>query len=122
MKIKVSAVSYLNSKPFIYGLEHSEVKNEIDLQLDVPSTCAAKLFEDKVDLGLVPVAVLPDLDEYHIITDYCIGADGEVGSVLLLSEVPLNEIKTILLDYQSMTSVVLVQILADKFWKIQPSW
>lgn len=122
MKIKISAVSYLNSKPFIYGLEHSEVKNEINLQLDIPSVCAAKLIENKVDVGLVPVAILPELEEYHIISDYCIGADGAVGSVLLLSDVPLNEIKTILLDNQSRTSVELVQVLANKFWKIQPVW
>jgi chorismate dehydratase len=121
-KIKISAVSYLNSKPFIYGLEHSEVRNEIDLQLDIPSVCAEKLIENKVDIGLVPVAVLPELEEYHIISDYCIGADGEVGSVLLLSDVPLNEIKTILLDNQSRTSIELVQVLANKFWKIQPAW
>ena len=121
-KIKISAVSYLNSKPFIYGLENSEVMQEIDLQLDVPSVCAAKLIENKVDIGLVPVAVLPELEEYHIISDYCIGADGAVSSVLLLSDVPLNEIKNILLDNQSRTSVELVQVLANKFWKIQPVW
>jgi len=122
MKIKVSAVSYLNSRPFIYGLENSDVKNEINLQLDIPSVCATKLIENKVDMGLVPVAILPDLDEYHILSDYCIGADGAVGSVLLLSDVPLDEIKTILLDNQSRTSVELVQVLANKFWKIQPLW
>ncbi len=122
MKYKVSAVNYLNSKPFIYGLENSEVKNEIELQLDIPSICAEKLEEDKVDIGLVPVAIIPELEEYHIISQYCIGADGEVGSVLLFSEVPLNEIKTILLDNQSRSSVMLVQVLAEKFWKIKPHW
>src|SRR5215217_7144760 len=121
-KIRISAVNYLNSKPFIYGLENSAIRNEIELQLDIPSVCADKLEENKVDIGLVPVAILPELEEYHIISDYCIGADGEVGSVLLLSEVPLNEIKVIQLDYQSRTSVLLAQILAEKFWKIKPQW
>ena len=121
-KIRISVVNYLNSKPFIYGLENSDIKNDIDLQLDIPSVCAEKLEEDQVDIGLVPVAILPELEAYHIVSDYCIGADGEVGSVLLLSEVPLNEIKTILLDYQSRTSVLLAQILAEKFWKIKPQW
>lgn len=122
MKIKISAVNYLNSKPFIYGLEHTAIINEIDLQLDIPSVCAAKLIENKVDIGLVPVAILPELDDYTIISEYCIGADGEVGSVLLLSEVPIHEIKTILLDYQSRTSVELMQVLAGKHWNIQPIW
>ena len=121
-KIKISAVNYLNSKPFIYGLESSDIKNEIDLQLDIPAVCANKLEENKVDIGLVPVAILAEMEEYHIISDYCIGSDGEVTSVLLLSDVPLHEIKEIQLDYQSRTSVMLVQILAEKFWKIKPQW
>jgi chorismate dehydratase len=121
-KIKISAVNYLNSKLFIYGLQHADIKNEIELQLDIPSVCAEKLEEDSVDIGLVPVAILPELEEYHIISEYCIGADGEVGSVLLLSDVPMNEIKTVLLDHQSRTSVILVQVLAQKFWKIKPQW
>ena len=121
-KIKVSAVSYLNSKPFINGLQHSEVLNAIDLQLDIPSDCAQKLIDGKVDIGLIPVAVIPKLKEHHIITDYCIGAEGKVASVILYSNVPLNMIKTVLLDYQSRTSVTLVRVLAKNFWKINPEW
>jgi chorismate dehydratase len=120
--IKISCVSYLNSKPFIYGLQHSPIKNEIDLQLDIPSECARKLEENLVDVGLVPVAALEEMDEYHILSDYCIGADGEVGSVLLVSDVPLQQIQHILLDYQSRTSVILAQVLAEKFWKIAPQF
>lgn len=121
-KIKISVVSYLNSKPFIFGLQHSEVINEIDLQLDIPSVCAQKLLNGKVDIGLIPVAVIPKLKEHYIISDYCIGAVGKVASVMLYSNVPLNEIKTVLLDYQSRTSVTLVKVLAKNFWKIDPEW
>ncbi len=121
-KIKISAVSYLNSKPFIYGLHHSEIINGIDLQLDIPSVCAQKLLDGKVDIGLIPVAVIPKLNPNYIISDYCIGADGKVASVILYSTVELNEIKTVLLDYQSQTSVKLVKILAEHFWKINPEW
>jgi chorismate dehydratase len=120
--IKISCVSYLNSKPFIFGLQHSKLAEEIDLQLDVPSECARKLEEDQADIGLVPVAALQEMNEYHIISDYCIGADGEVGSVLLASDVPLHQIQNILLDYQSRTSVILAQVLAEKFWKITPQF
>lgn len=121
-KVKVSVVSYLNSKPFLYGLEHAAIKKSIDLSLDIPSVCAKKLVEGEVDLGLVPVAVLPKLKFYQIVSNYCIGADGEVGSVMLYSNVPLNEIKEILLDYQSLTSVSLVKVLAVFYWKINPQW
>jgi len=121
-KIKVSAVSYLNTLPFIYGINNSDVINDIDLSLDIPSDCAIKLKNGEVDLGLVPVAILPELKEYHIISDYCIGADGKVDSVALFSDVPLDEIENVYLDYQSKTSVALVQLLAKKLWKITPKW
>lgn len=121
-KIKISAVSYLNTLPFINGINNSEVINNIELSLDMPSDCAQKLLDGEVDLGLVPVAVLPKLKEYHIISDYCIGAEGKVDSVALYSDVPLNEIENIYLDYQSRTSVNLAQILANNFWNITPKW
>ena len=121
-KVKISAVSYLNTLPFINGLNKSGILNEIDLSLDMPSDCAKKLLSGKVDLGLVPVAILPQMEEYHIISDYCIGAEGEVDSVALYSDVPLAEIETIYLDYQSKTSITLVQVLAEKHWGINPVW
>lgn len=121
-KIKISAVSYLNSKPFIYGLQHSSLKEEIDLCLDMPSMCAQKLLKNEVDIGLVPVAILPEMKQYFVLTDYCIGALGKVASVVLFSDVPLDAIETVSLDYQSRSSVLLVKILAKKFWKINPAY
>jgi chorismate dehydratase len=121
-KLKISAVSYLNTRPFISGMEKSGFVNEIDLSLDIPSLCAAKLLDGRVDIGLIPVAVIPLLKESHIITDYCIGATGPVRSVLLYSQVPLEEITEILLDNQSRTSVALVKILAKELWKISPKY
>jgi chorismate dehydratase len=123
-KIKISVVEYLNSKPFVYGLYKSgfAANTNVDIQLDIPSVCAAKLLEGKVDIGLVPVALLPRLKEYHILTNHCIGASGKVNSVLLLSQVPLAEIESVLLDFHSNTSVALTRILAEKFWKIAPVW
>ena len=121
-RIKISAVSYANSYPFIYGLKNHAVLEQIDLQLDNPADCARKLLNGEVDLGLVPVAIIPELEDYHIISKFCIGADGPVESVCVFSDVPLQKIETILLDYQSRTSVQLVQYLAANAWNIQPEW
>jgi chorismate dehydratase len=66
---------------------------------------------------LIPVGALPSLGDYHIISDYCIGTEGEVASVAVFSEVPMEEIDTVLLDYQSRTSVMLCKILFEKHWK-----
>ena len=120
-KIKVGAVSYLNTKPLLYGITRSEeLMNEIDLVTDYPSSIAAMLIEDRIDIGLIPVAALLKLKDYNIVGDYCIGAEGDVASVCLFSDVPLQEIKTVLLDYQSRTSVNLCKVLLKHYWKISP--
>ena len=117
MPHSISIVNYYNTTPFLYGLNHTGFQSQIKLELDIPSVCAQKLKNKQVDIGLVPVAILPELESYHIITDYCIGSVGKVDSVKLFSEKPLEELTHVLLDYQSKTSVTLVQVLNKHFWK-----
>ncbi len=119
-KIRVAAVSYLNTKPLVYGFEKGAMKDKIELLFNYPAKIAAMLKEDEVDVALVPVAVIPALRESYIISDYCIGASKSVASVCLFSQVPMNEIKGILLDYQSRTSAALLKILLKEFWQISP--
>jgi chorismate dehydratase len=120
-KIKAGAVSYLNTKPLIYGFEQGKMEDELELIIEYPSKIAVLLQSDEIDIGLVPVAIIPSLKEYHIISEYCIGCDGEVASVCLFSDVSLQEIENILLDYQSRTSVSLLKILLKEHWKISPT-
>ncbi len=119
-KIRVGAVSYLNTKPLIYGFEHGMMAESVDLKIDFPSKIASMLLEDEIDVGLVPVVILPEMKKHYIISDYCISCDGEVASVGLFSDVPLDKIERILLDYQSRTSVELLKVLIEQFWKIDP--
>ena len=92
----------------------------IELVEEYPSKIAKMLVDDEIDIGLVPVAIIPSLKEYHIVSDYGIACDGEVASVCLFSDVPLEEISTILMDYQSRTSVALLKVLLREYWKISP--
>jgi chorismate dehydratase len=121
-KIRVAAVSYLNTKPLIYGFEQGMMKDEILLVFVYPANVARMLVNDEADIGLIPVAAIPLLKEHHIISDYCIGADFEVASVCLFSEVPLEKIEKVLLDYQSRTSVALLKVLLKYHWKKQPEF
>jgi chorismate dehydratase len=121
-KVRVSAVSFLNTIPFVYGLKHADYLNDMDLSLDYPSRCAEKLINNQADIGLIPVAVIPLLQHPEIISDFCIGAVSKVRTVVLASQVSLNKIQKIYLDYQSRTSVRLVRILAQNYWKIQVEW
>ena len=119
-KIKVGIVSYLNTRPMIYGLERPPFNNQIELIEDTPAQLAEMLRKNEIDVGLIPVAVIPLLPEYYIVGNYCIAAEGEVASVCLFSEVPMNEIETVYLDYQSRSSVALLQWLIKEYWGIDP--
>lgn len=119
-KIRIGAVSYLNTKPLIYGMEQGMMKNDIELSLDTPANLARQLLDDEIDCGLVPVAVIPSMKEYHFVSDYGICCDGEVASVCIFSECPIEEIEYLLLDYQSRTSVQLARVLLQHYWKLDP--
>lgn len=98
----------------------SDILHAIDLSLDIPSVCANKLIENQVDIGLVPVAALLHIKDYHIISNYCIGANGAVDSVFIFSNKPILEIETLQLDAQSNTSNLLSKVLLKYHWKINP--
>lgn len=120
--LRISAVSYLNTLPFVYGIKHSGFLQKALLSLDVPSVCADKLIHGEADVGLVPVAAIPLIKNARIISDFCIGADGAVQTVLLVSHLPLAQIKEIHLDLDSRTSVALAKVLAKEYWNIKPHW
>lgn len=110
-------MSYLNTKPLLYGIKHHPVFNEIELVEDYPALIAQMLINGTIDVGLVPVAATVKMRNWHIVGDYCIGCDGPVASVCLFSDVPMEKIERVLLDYQSRTSVNLAKILLAEFWK-----
>lgn len=121
-KIRVSAVKYINSYPFMIGLRDGEVASLIDLEVCHPSECADRLISGKTDLGLIPVAMMASMSQPRIISDYCLSTQGEVRTVLLVSNSPFSEIRTIWLDYRSRSSVALCRILAKLAWKRDFKW
>lgn len=118
--IRISAVSYTNTKPFIYGLQHTPIIDKIDLSLDNPTDCAQKLIDDLVDIGLIPVAAILNLREWNIVSDYCIGAVGAVNSVFIFSNCEIKDVKSLQLDPQSRSSNNLARVLLKNFWKTEP--
>lgn len=120
--IRISAVSYTNTAPFVYGLRHSRIPEKALVTLDTPAACAAKLIADEADIGLVPVAALPFIPNYSILSDYCIGAEGAVNSVFIFSNLPVHEVLTLRLDDQSRTSNTLAKVLFKYHWQHQPAY
>lgn len=115
-KVKVGAVSYLNTKPLLFGLDRTGLSEEMTLTLDHPSNLATRLGRGQLDLALIPVAAIPSIPNAIIVSDYCIACDGEVASVCLFSQSPISEVTSVLLDYESKTSVALVKILLRRYW------
>ena len=116
-KIRVSAVSYTNTYPFLNGIRKSKVMEQIDLSVDYPSACAQKVIDDQADIGIIPTAALLSLPEYYINTDFCIGTEGAVDSVFIFANKPIDEVKTLRLDKQSRTSNGLAHVLIKNYWK-----
>ncbi|HHB79714.1 MAG TPA: ABC transporter substrate-binding protein [Saprospiraceae bacterium] len=119
-RLKTTAVSYLNTKPFLYGLFQSGLDQMLDISLDIPSECARKLSAGEADFGLIPVVAISEVENPVIISDYCIGADGPVRTVMIYSDVPIDRIQKLYLDFHSRTSVRLAEILLREYWQVSP--
>lgn len=118
--MRVTAVSYLNTKPLLYGLLSSDLHDELDIQLNIPSVCAQRLIDGEADMGLIPVAALPEIPDWQLISDFCIGTDGPVRTVCIYSQRPIEELDTIYLDFHSRTSVMLTRLLLRNHWQLDP--
>jgi chorismate dehydratase len=116
-KWRIGAVSYLNTRPLLLGMEQSPFNERIELMKAYPAQIAQALLDDTIDIGLVPVAVMPLLKHPQMVSKYVIGTEGEVASVALFSQAPMDQIKKVYLDYQSRTSVALAKILFKQYWK-----
>ena len=118
---RIAAVSYLNTIPFIYGIEHAD-DLRARLLLAPPSQCAENYRSGRADIALLPAAAVPSLRSTEVITSYCIGAVGPVRTVVLVSPTPVSEVRRVFLDAHSLTSVQLTGYLAAHRWKIAPEW
>ncbi len=121
--INIAAVSYLNTIPFLYGLRHSD-ELTAGLLLSPPSGCTAAFDSGRADIALVPVGGLSRIKDpdFDIVSTWCIGAEGAVRTVVMVSDAPLKQIKRVWLDSHSHTSVALARHLAARYWRISPDW
>lgn len=120
MSYRLALVEYLNTFPFSEGIRLTGLDDKLEVHRVTPALCAQLFEERKMDISLCPIGALRDMPDYEIGGKYCIGADGKVGTVVLLSRVPVEEIEKVRLDDQSRTSNVLLQILARYYW--QKEW
>ena len=121
-KIRVGAVSYLNTKPLIYGLEQGLGADRIELSDDVPSVLAGRMARGEIDVALLPVIELARMPDLEIVPGLGITTFGPSRSVLLVSRVPIPSIKRVALDGESRTSNALAQLLFAEVWGASPEF
>ena len=118
-RVRVSAVSFLNARPLVEGLDRRD--DLFDLRFDLPSACAARLHAGEVDLGLIPAIEYLGGD-YRFVPGMAIGSDGPILSVAVFTTRPIERVARLALDTSSRTSAALCRILCAKQWGIAPAF
>jgi chorismate dehydratase len=118
--VRLGAVSYLNVRPLVHGLDHRP--DAVSLRFDVPSDCARLLAAGDIDLGMIPSIAYADRPGDRIVPGVCIGSEGPVASVAIFTRKPVDQIGRIALDTSSRTSAALVRILAARRFGISPTF
>jgi chorismate dehydratase len=121
LKKKVALINYFNSIPFLEGMVGSDAfASTFEVQTAVPAECARLFKEQQVDVAIVPVGALNSIGNYHLLSDYCIGAIDHVKTVAVFANDSLEKLSTIYLDTESRSSVKLLKVLLAEFWKVSP--
>lgn len=118
--MRIALVSYINTTPFTDGLRQVFSEQEVQLDLLPPADCSKALLADEADLALIPLGSLPDFDDVQLLPNWCIGADGAVESVFIVSQKPISELDTLYLDPHSRSSNGLAHILLQYYWHSNP--
>jgi chorismate dehydratase len=117
MPVRVGAVSYLNARPLVRGLERSSER--FDIRFDLPSRCASLLHSGAIDLGLIPSVEYLGGD-YRVVPGIGVVSDGAVASVAMFTRAPVAGIRSLALDTSSRTSVALIKVLCARYFRIAP--
>jgi chorismate dehydratase len=118
-RLRISAISYLNTAPLMWDFEHGRAGEAFDISYTLPAQCAASLHNGSADIGIIPAAAYCSTPDLAIIPGVAIASRRAVRSILLVSKVPLDDIRTVALDTSSMTSVALTKVLFARWWSGQ---
>jgi len=114
-RLKISAISYLNTAPLLWDFEHGAAGADFDISYTVPSACAQALCAGTADIGIIPAAAYATIPNLVIIPDVAIASKQAVRSILLVSKMPVEQTRSVALDTSSLTSVALAKILFAKW-------
>jgi len=116
MSIRLGAVTYLNARPLVYGLEASD---RFAIRYDIPSECARLLHAHETDLGLIPsIEYLRGPQPYWLVPGPAVISRGPVASVAIYTRKEPRDIRTIAMDTSSRTSVALATVLLRRSFDV----
>jgi len=115
-RLRIAAISYLNTAPLLWDFEHGDVGSNFDISYTIPAQCAADLQAGRADIGIIPTAACAAISGLVILPDVAIASRRAVRSILLVSKVPLEEVREVAVDSSSLTSVALLKVLFAKYW------
>lgn len=115
-RLRVSAISFLNTAPLMWGFDHEDLRRQFEVHYTVPAACAQELRAGVADIGIIPVIAYQTIPDLVAVPGVSIAADGPVRSILLISQKPMEQIKTVAVDSSSRTSVALCRVLMRKWF------
>jgi chorismate dehydratase len=121
-RTRIGVVDYLNARPLEYGLEQGLGAESIELSYDVPARLADRMAQGRLDVGLLPVIELARMPEMELVPGLGIVTRGAARSVLLVSKLPIDEVRSVALDRESRTSNALIQVLFARVWGRRPEF
>jgi chorismate dehydratase len=121
-KIRAGAVSYLNTRPLVFGIEQGLGADRLELTYDVPSVLASRMAAGEFDLALLPIIEMARIPNLVVVPGLAIGSLGNCRSVLLVAKMPLAEVRSVALDPESRTSNALARVLFAEAWGGEPSF
>ncbi len=114
-RLRISAISYLNTAPLMWDFDHGDMGRHFEISYTLPSSCARDLADGAADIGIIPAAAYAQIPGLQILPDVAIASRRAVRSILLVSQIPVELVRTVALDTSSMTSVALTKILFEKW-------
>src|SRR5260370_25498603 len=114
-RLRISAISYLNTAPLMWDFEHGQTGSQFDIAYTLPSGSAHALEQGTADIGIIPAAAYATIPGLQVLPGVAIASRHPVRSILLVSQVPIENARSVALDTSSITSVALAQGLFEKW-------
>src|ERR1700686_1712150 len=104
-RLRISAISYLNTAPLMWDFENGEAGGAFDISYTLPSDCARALADGTGEIGIIPAAAYAEIPGLLVLPNVAIASRRAVRSILLVSKVPIEQVRKVALDTSSMTSM-----------------